>query len=238
MKSIRESLELGQHKPLRVREETISSHTSPCRVAYVSDIHLRRGRSTHLVSQVIAATRRADPHLILLGGDLVDQLSELPHLSDLIEKLLTIAPVFAIPGNHDVAAGEEKVRATVEAAGASWIQHTTTLFAHGTRTLAISGPAAPDPPPAADLHILCAHNPRVWKTARHRHFHLVLAGHLHGCQAVCFHARDRLFPGALFYPYNFTRRTSGHSTLIVSAGCSDLIPIRWNCPREIVVCLL
>lgn len=90
--------------------------------------------------------------------------------------------------------------------------------------------------PDGDLRILCAHNPRIWKTARHRGFDLVLAGHLHGCQFVAFEFRDRLYPGAFFYPYCYLTHQYQSTTLVVGRGVSDLIQIRWRCPREVVLC--
>ena len=92
--------------------------------------------------------------------------------------------------------------------------------------------------PGADFRILCAHNPSIWRAARESGYDLVLAGHLHGCQGVLFEAGGRLYPGALFYPHNHIRQAWNGSRLLVSMGCSDLIPIRWGCPREIVVCIL
>jgi predicted MPP superfamily phosphohydrolase len=65
---------------------------------------------------------------------------------------------------------------------------------------------------------------------------LILAGHLHGCQLVAFQYRDRLFPGAMFYPYCYMRYRRGSTQLVVSRGVSDRVPIRWRCPREVVLC--
>jgi predicted MPP superfamily phosphohydrolase len=84
--------------------------------------------------------------------------------------------------------------------------------------------------------VLCAHNPRIWKTSRHAGYDLVLAGHLHGCQLVACEYRNRLLPGAIFYPYCFLSHHCGSTRLVVSRGVSDLVPIRWRCPREVVLC--
>ncbi|MES2924482.1 MAG: metallophosphoesterase [Verrucomicrobiota bacterium] len=229
--------QLGLRRPLEVREEIIQEHARPCRLAYVSDIHLRRGRSRHLAGQVLDALHRARPDVILLGGDLVDQASELDELREMLGRMLGIAPVFAIPGNHDVAVGEELVRLAVQGAGALWIAGRTLDFQHEDRILSISGPGA-EPSPGADFRILCAHNPSIWKTAGNGGYDMVLAGHLHGCQGVLFEAGGRLYPGAIFYPHNHIRQSWNGSRLVVGMGCSDLIPIRWGCPREIVVCIL
>jgi predicted MPP superfamily phosphohydrolase len=229
--------QFGLRRPLEIREEIIREHAKPCRIAYVSDIHLRRGRSQLLANQVIDAVQQARPAIVLLGGDLVDQASELDELGELLTRLLELAPVLAVPGNHDLAVGEARVRQTVVSAGAAWIAGRTVLVRHGERVISISGPGA-KPAPEADSRVLCAHHPQIWKAARNAGFELVLAGHLHGCQGVLFEAGGRLFPGAIFYPDNHLRQAHAGSRLVVSRGCSDLIPVRWGCPREILLCIL
>jgi predicted MPP superfamily phosphohydrolase len=237
MRFARPGFQIGLSCPLVIREELVHTGGNPCRLAYVSDIHLRRGRSQRLAGQVIDALKQARPDLILLGGDLVDQASELDELREMLARMLDLAPVFAIPGNHDCSVGEERVKGAVLDSGALWLAGRTEQFKHQERNLSISGPGA-KPIPDADFSVLCAHNPSVWKSARKGGFDLVLAGHLHGCQAVLFEAGGKLFPGALFYPYNYIRKVSNGTLLAVSMGCSDLIPIRWGCPREIILCIV
>jgi predicted MPP superfamily phosphohydrolase len=229
------ALEIGLRRPLHVREERLSTRPDACRLLYISDVHLRNARSDTLSRQVLDAAARCVPHAVLLGGDLVDCASQLDNLHDLIRRLLEMAPVLAIGGNHDQRIGMERVREAVEGAGARWIHEGAARVTHGTRVIAISGPGAKT---SVDGHvrILCAHDPRIWKTARAAGYDLVLAGHLHGCQVVVWTFRDRLFPGAMLYPHCFLRHQQGAARLVVSRGVSDLLPIRWKCPREVVLC--
>jgi predicted MPP superfamily phosphohydrolase len=173
--------------------------------------------------------------VVLLGGDLVDCSSELGRLSDLVATVREVAPVAAIGGNHDQQLGMDRVRDAVTHGGGQWIHDGTARLTHGERVIAVSGPDAPGPVDG-DVRVLCAHNPRVWKTARIAGFDLVLAGHLHGCQIVAFEYRDRLFPGALLYPCCLLRHRRRSTRLVVSRGVSDRLPIRWKCPREVVLC--
>ncbi|HVX13015.1 MAG TPA: metallophosphoesterase [Pirellulales bacterium] len=228
-------LVLGLDGALHVREERLSIRHDACRLMYVSDIHLRPTRSDHLCRQVIESARSAEIDALLLGGDLVDGLAELGKLSDLVGDLCELAPVFAVGGNHDRRVGMERVRDAVVSGGGTWIHAGTARISHGPRTIAVSGPDAAYSLDG-DVRVLCAHNPRVWKTARRRGYGLVLAGHLHGCQVVAFEYRDRLFPGAWFYPYCYLSHQYGPTRLVVSRGVSDLVPIRWRCPREVVLC--
>lgn len=228
-------LEMGLNGALHIREERLSTRHDACRLLYVSDIHLRQGRSDNLCRQVFESARHSNANVVLLGGDLVDGPSELGKLCDLVAALRQLAPVFAVGGNHDSHVGINRVREAVEKGGGEWIHDDAATLTHGSRVIAICGPEAAVLPDG-DVRILCAHNPRVWKTAQHVGYDLVLAGHLHGCQFVAFEYRDRLFPGAIFYPYCYLTHQSGSTKLIVSRGVSDLVPIRWRCPREVVLC--
>ena len=190
-------LEIGLNGALHIREERLSRRHDACRLMYVSDIHLRRGRSDNLSQQVIESVRHCETNGVLLGGDLVDSPSELGNLSDLVGGLCEFGPVLAVGGNHDKHVGMDRVREAVVRGGGEWIHDGAARVKHGFRVIAVSGPAAATPPDG-DVRILCAHNPRIWKTSRQRGYDLVLAGHLHGCQLVVFEYRNRMFPGAFF----------------------------------------
>jgi predicted MPP superfamily phosphohydrolase len=228
-------LEVGLRRALHVREERLSTRHDAYRLLYVSDIHLRRGRTDTLCRQVLDSVTRCHPDVVLLGGDLVDCRSELVELSELVRKVQQVAPVLAIGGNHDRGIGIDRVRAAVVHGGGRWIDDGSARLTHRGRLLVISGPEAAAP---VDGHVrvLCAHDPRIWKTSRLAGYDLVLAGHLHGCQLVAGEYRGRLFPGAFFYPYCFLNAHHGSTRLVVSRGVSDLFPIRWKCPREVVLC--
>ena len=79
-----QQLQIGLNQALHVREERLSTRHDACRLLYVSDIHLRNGRSDTLCRQVLDAVTRCNPDVVLLGGDLVDRPSELSKLSDLV----------------------------------------------------------------------------------------------------------------------------------------------------------
>jgi uncharacterized protein len=229
------ALEIGLRRALHVREERLSTRHDACRLLYVSDIHLRKGRSDVLCGQVLDSVTWCKPDVVLLGGDLVDRRSELIKLRELVGRIRDVARVLAIGGNHDRRIGIDRVRAAVVQGGGQWIDGDSARLTHRGRLLVISGPAAAAP---VDGHVrvLCAHDPRIWKTSRHDGYDLVLAGHLHGCQLVACEYRARLFPGAFFYPYCFLNDRWGSARLVVSRGVSDLVPIRWKCPREVVLC--
>lgn len=228
-------IEVGLTAPLHIREERVSHHSDASRVLYISDIHLRRRRSSAISQQVRDAVNRCAPDLVLLGGDLVDGSSELPALSGLVRDICDTAPVLAIGGNHDQRVGIGRVAEAVAHGGGGWIHECGARVTHDGRVITIAGPATTKRMDG-DVRILCAHNPNVWKSSRDAGYDLVLAGHLHGFQLVLGRFRDRLYPGALFYPYCFLSHQRGGTRLVVSRGVSDLLPVRWMCPREVVLC--
>lgn len=228
-------LEIGLTQALHVREERLTKRLDACRLLYVSDIHLRHRRSNNLCRQVMDVATRNRPDAVLLGGDLVDRPSELDALGGLVASLRAVAPVLAVGGNHDQQVGMHRVRDAVVRGGGQWIHDSVARVTHRGRVIAVAGPASATPA-AGDVRVLCAHNPRIWKQSREGGYDLVLAGHLHGCQLVAWEYRDRLFPGALFYPYCFLSHQRGSTRLVVSRGVSDLLPVRWRCPREVVLC--
>ena len=82
----------------------------------------------------------------------------------------------------------DRVREAVVHGGGQWIHDGIARVTHGARVIAVSGPEAA-PHDDGHVRILCAHNPRIWKTSRHAGYDLVLAGHLHGCQLVAWEYR-------------------------------------------------
>ena len=151
-------LEIGLQGALHVREERLSTRNDSCRLMYVSDIHLRRKRSDNLCRQVIESVRDSETDGVLLGGDLVDESSELGKLCDLVGALREVAPVLAVGGNHDRHVGMNRVRDAVVSGGGEWIHDTAVRMTHGSRVIAVAGPNAVSVP-EGDYRILCAHYP-------------------------------------------------------------------------------
>jgi predicted MPP superfamily phosphohydrolase len=221
--------QFGAFNPLLVRHEVVDLGLSrPIRLLYASDLHLGRWWSNPIAAQLVAAARQAAPDRIILGGDLVDSPRGLPLLADCTERLSSLAPVHALPGNHDGRVGLNAVRAAVVSAGATWLPDESSLPSlPGGFPL----PATPD-----SKAILLAHDPAVFPQAIRAGYRLVLAGHLHGGQCVLATRNHRLYPGAFFARWTGLRFTDSNATLVVSRGAADTLPFRWNCPREVILC--
>jgi predicted MPP superfamily phosphohydrolase len=140
-----------------------------------------------------------------------------------------VAPVHAVPGNHDERPGLPAVRAAVEAGGGHWLADRP-----------IEGPLRIDgriePGRAAGPRLLCAHYPGDFPAAAAAGYALVLAGHLHGGQCVLATYRGRLYPAAWAYRWHGLRFAERGAVLLVSRGAGDTLPVRFNCPREVILC--
>jgi len=221
-----------------VREEFVTiartSGTASRRLSllYASDLHLSRPWTRRLVTDLIYLARAARPDAILLGGDLVDNADGLIDLRPMVRALSDAAPVYAIAGNHDFRAGVNDVRSAVIANGGQWLDHSPLRLAENVvlcgENTDVSG--------VEGVRILCAHDPAVFPSAARAGFDLVLAGHLHGGQCVWFERGGRLYPGACLNRWTGLRFEIGQSLMLVSRGAGDTLPLRWNCPREVLLC--
>lgn len=211
----------------------------PYNLLYISDLHLGWSRSNSIVRNLVHLAQTHAPDLILLGGDLVDRKRGLQLLTQAVQELSAIAPVGAISGNHDQWVGVHLVKEAVIAGGGNWLDDRSWQWSIGTHILQIDGglhcqnlPSPDDQ--SANYKILCAHNPIAIEQAQG--YQLVLAGHLHGCQWVFWERQGRLYPGAWFYRWNGLRWWREKTLMLVSRGVGDTLPIRWNCPREVILC--
>jgi predicted MPP superfamily phosphohydrolase len=225
-------LEWGGSGPLYVRSEVVHlGLPQPVRLLYASDLHLGRRWTRALPGRLVHTAQEAAPDLILLGGDLADNTQGLPSLQSCVRDLVDIAPVHAVPGNHDERAGLALVRAAVEAGGGHWLPHQ-----------AIESPVRIEgkiDTMVCDGHrVLCTHHPRDFLKAAAAGYGLVLAGHLHGGQCVLATYGGRLYPAAWIYRWHGLRFAESGATMLVSRGAGDTLPIRFNCPREVILCTI
>lgn len=231
-------LEIGSSGKLLVREEELHlspDNPIPFKVLYVSDIHLSGKKTMKLIGQLSEAVDKTGPDLILLGGDLVDDRLGISILADGVRELVSFAPVASVAGNHDHSAGLIQVRKAVEKEGGLWLGRDSFFFEVGQKKVCIDGNIKREKKKGVE-RLLCAHFPNVFPLAAQMGYRLVFAGHLHGCQFVFWEKDKKLYPGAWFYRWNGLRFQDGPCTLLVSRGVSDSMPVRWNCPREVLLC--
>lgn len=205
-------------------------------ILYLSDFHFT-GRSEARAGALLAQVGALRPGLILLGGDYADTRAGLLPLARFARGAARVAPVLAVAGNHDVFLGMVLVRQTLLAAGAQWLEgHCARFQLDAEHAVLVIGNYAAQQASTTQpglLRVLCAHHPPAGP-ALPAGFDLVLAGHLHGGQVVGWQHGGNLFPGRWFARWNGLRYRQGPTTLVVSRGLGDTVPMRCNCPAEIV----
>jgi predicted MPP superfamily phosphohydrolase len=230
LRALLRQVEVGARRPLLVRRENVEHIGVRKRVLFASDLHLRKRGPQHIVDGLVEIASTESPDLVLFGGDLVDWPSGLEALQSLVRRLSVVAPVGAVAGNHDRWIGVTRVRAAVLAGGGRWLEDAPWFV---SADCAVYG-SSEQPVQAANCHLLCTHHPGA--STLGRHFDLTLSGHLHGGQFVFFQRRGRLYPGAFLYRWNGLRfDDSRGKTLLISRGVQDTLPLRWNCPREVLI---
>jgi len=223
-------MEVGARRPLLVRRESVAHIDVRKRVLFASDLHLRRHGPRHIVDGLLEIASKECPDLVLLGGDLVDWTSGLEALQSLVYGLSRVGTVAAVAGNHDRWIGVTRVRAAVLAGGGRWLEDAPWFL---TSDCVVYG-SCEQPVQVASRHLLCIHHPGT--SALGRHFDLTLSGHLHGGQFVFYQRRGRFYPGAFLYRWNGLRFDDQNGkTLLISRGVQDTLPLRWNCPREVLI---
>jgi uncharacterized protein len=223
-------LEFGAFGPIGIRREEVAlGLRRPARILYASDWHLGHWWTRGVPGQVLAVVRQTRPDVVLLGGDLVDHQAAVPDLAACIRALTELAVVGAVPGNHDHWTGCDAIRDAVVASGGHWLPIaplTLALRLDGT----LEGGEADRP------RVLCAHDPSIFPRAMAAGYPLILAGHLHGGQCVLATFNDRLYPAAWLHRWHGLRFQRGGSLMLVSRGLADTLPVRFNCPREVLLC--
>ncbi len=227
---------------LAVRHEIVERVESAdrMRIAHLSDFHLWfSARKLADIEETLAPWK---PDVLALTGDYADTPTGQRLMIEWVRRIATRYPLCWVAGNHDRWFGPAFLRRLAALNHAHAIEREDALItaARGVRcrftTLARLSRASSIREDAAIVVLL--HNPSAIDAARVRALDgcLLLAGHLHGGQVTLWRDRNnRPQPASSCYPWLADRREIGESTLIVSRGLGDTLPIRYDTPKEIVM---
>jgi uncharacterized protein len=248
-----------------VREDTIRIAGLPAdldgfRIANIGDVHIGRFIDAKELSRGIEALNQKGVDLLVVTGDLVDDVTQLE--SAMLALELSTAPykTVAILGNHEVANLSEILRIYAEhKARITLLVNQNVVVTRGGAALHIVGVDFPMNPngghmlPGADQDaamsaradaafsglvagetvLALSHHPAFFPFAAAHGAQLTLASHTHGGQIQVFGR-----PLVDAYPYLQGLYRRGDSYLDVSAGFGHWLPIRFGVPREIVIVTL
>lgn len=243
--------------PYEVLSPKIPSAFDGFKILQISDYH------SDTIPGLIDEIEREAPDIIVSTGDLVhDKGSYKPGIR-LCERLLKIAPVFAVTGNHDVWRSDyESFDKELSKIGVKTLHNERVILEKNNEEIAISGlddPFALSSTSIAEgvenalaalpryngYDILLFHRANLFDKLKHRGFDLVLAGHLHGGQFRLPNGRGIVAPKSgwgskspMFFPKYFGGYYhSTHTDMIVSRGLGNpmLIPRLFNRPEITVI---
>ncbi len=163
---------------------------------------------------------------------------------------------FAILGNHDFYAGEERSAASITSGGFRLLRNEWLTFREGDATFFLGG--IDDPmlnwltgasfpnfprfahagPKGTDYRIFLSHRPNAFPYAAVERYDLTLSGHVHGGQIILPTPGDKrgwsIASVASRYTHGWYKR--GDSTMYLNRGIGlTFVPWRVNCPPEIAV---
>ncbi|MCM1547453.1 MAG: metallophosphoesterase [Ruminococcus sp.] len=253
---------LCENNLLAIRKYTVSSPKSvgkKLKIVQISDIHSKKN-----FMKIYAKTRRLNPDIILLTGDIVSRReTKFKYLDILTQLLAKICPVYACPGNHELDLSEDnykKYKHIMQKNGIRLLENEQTAFQKDENIFNIAGASLkksvyknPDGGysdleeyTAEELEsdigkkngvtILLAHNPLCADAYKNWNADIVFCGHIHGGSVRLPVIGGVLSPERKFFPkYSKGLYKLGKTTMIVSGGIGK--PRIFN-PPEIVYCEL
>lgn len=219
------------------------------RLLHLSDIHLRHYVTLDDLQEILAQAAAYNPDLVLVTGDIADDLTVLPDALRLIARSRSRLGSYAVLGNHEHFRGVALVRRIFDSSEVPLLVDESVSLTVGRTSLTLGGIDDPRSmrsiPPGffqnsisaslgqeltGDFSILMSHRPNAFDEAARRGVHLTLSGHTHGGQ-VGFGGRSLLESS---YPHSYLwghyRKNGSH--LYTSSGAGHWFPFRLGCPTE------
>jgi uncharacterized protein len=238
---------------LDVRFDNLPAGLEGMRIVQLSDLHVGPHTSRRHLARIAAAVRDAEPDLIAITGDQVDDYArDVEPFAAAFRGLSAPLGVFAIPGNHDVYAGWPAVHRGLEAMGITvLVNRSLPLERNGARfwvagtgdPAARRGAVAPDIErtlagiPPEGFTIVLAHNPALWPALAERGMELTLSGHTHHGQISIPQLGWSL--ASLFLEHAMGEHRRGGSYLYINPGTNYWgIPLRIGALPEVTVLTL
>ena len=249
---------------LRIRRYTIPTDkvTREIRILLITDLHsCKYGEREEELLQAIA---REKPDLLLLGGDIYDDVLPDANVRYFLEGIEGKHPCYYVTGNHEYWSGRiKKILELFRSHGVNILQGESALVRLGDQELFLGGlddPSAswyirnsPDVKeqlehisqeiPQGKYRILLAHRPESIDLYAKYPFDLVLAGHAHGGQWRIPGLINGVFaPNQGWFPkYAGGKYQVEDTAMIVSRGLareSTRIPRIFNPPELVVITLV
>ncbi|WP_100408119.1 metallophosphoesterase [Bacillus solitudinis] len=256
-----------QNNSIETTEYTFNSTKIPnsfegYKIVQLSDLHSKSFGNNQ--SQLVKRVEKVNPDLIVFTGDLVDSKRyEEKNSLLLMERLVEIAPVYFVTGNHEWWSGKfDRLEVKLNNIGVHVMRNSVEEIDKGGEKFQIIG--IDDPAKAKNAYsdqeiaegtikdifqevekhetfnILLAHRPELFFLYSQFGFDLVFSGHAHGGQFRIPFIGGIVAPNQGLFPEFYSAKfILDHTTMIVSRGLGNsIIPIRLFNRPEIVVLTL
>ena len=235
---------------LRMTFPNLPAELEGLRILQLTDLHLGPYRNLHDLEYVLGASTAQKPDLIVITGDIADDLAQLLPALRLIADVRPRLGVFASLGNHEYFRSILQVKRAFDKSPVPFlVDRGISIDVGGGANLYIGGAddpvrlsgeidgfmqrtvdAALDGAPSDAFHLMLSHRPAGFVATAARGVDLTLSGHTHGGQVGLF-GRSAFEP---LWPSKYLRGkyALGKSQLYTSAGFGHWFPFRLNCPPE------
>lgn len=225
------------------------------RILHLSDLHLRHYVTLDDLSDLLERAEKFRPDLVVVTGDVADDLRQLPEALKMIAQLKAKFGFFASLGNHEYFRGILKVRRIFDKSPVPLLVNNSSRIRVGKGTLLVEGIDDPVTIGAknhrffvrtideasgdlrsGEFSLLMSHRPDALDHAAVRRLDLVLAGHTHGGQ-MGYGGRS-LFESTWPDRYLWGHYRIGDTHLYTSSGIGHWFPFRLGCPAEAPLIIL
>lgn len=219
------------------------------KIWHLSDLHLGYYFQLDDLERLLLDIENEPVDLILITGDVADDLTHLTRTLELINQKKSSYTPFVSLGNHEYYRGIKEVRKCIAASPVPLLVNSHHILdVKGTKLLigALDDPVhmhldndnffkhglgqVLNGNPQFDFSILMSHRPRALNSASELSINLILAGHTHGSQ-IGMNNRS-VFENVLKKSYLWGKYRKGKSQLYTSSGVGHWFPFRLGCPAE------
>jgi uncharacterized protein len=242
----------------RIVHDLLQGLTRPITLIHATDCHFGMFFGPHELRNLVDHLNSLEGDALFFTGDIFHSSRTLVEQATPILEKLKARPLgnFAVLGNHDFYAGEDRSVRNLEAAGFTLLRNQWTTLKVEDATIHVGGIDDPlinwmrthevwgfDPfmekvPSEPGVTVLLSHRPDVFRYAAAQKIDVVLAGHTHGGQVIIpVPRREKGISIANIvskYTYGWYKRKS--SRMYVNRGVGlTFLPWRLHCPPEIAI---
>lgn len=241
---------------MEIRHLDLSFHQLPpslkgFKIAQISDTHLGPFFTLERLDYVLALIKKEQPDMLVITGDMIDDLNLLPGCMEKLSSLSAMLPqgIYFCWGNHEYFRDIERIRRGLLQSPIHILENSNVPIVVKNETFYLLGvdyPWAKTPAekiakqqaflreaqeniPDEAFRILLSHHPDFIADAFALGIPLTLSGHTHGGQINI--AGRPLLP--LKYRYMRGLYQENHNYGYVSVGTGQWFPLRMGCPPEI-----